>query len=285
MINWYTDTSVFYSAACRLRQGMDAIEDYVESRETIDGYCTICSQIVTFRVSAGVMMGEHVSLREGMICSECGVSSRSRLLYEAVEDTLRGTSVVKGALLESITPLATMLLRKYPSITLSEYLGPDIDSGTTRLLRGVEVRHESLLNLSYADQSLDFICHNDVLEHVYDFSPALRESMRVLRSGASAVFAMPFFPFLPTTQVRGRLDAGGAIEHIEPPEYHGDGVTNEGIYTFYHFGLDFIDSIREAGFGKVEIGLAHDVFRGYLSSNYRYGDDGVVLPIIFRATR
>lgn len=285
MINWYTDASSFYKAACRLRTHMDVIEDHVESRTSTDGYCCICARIVTFQVSAGVMMGEHVSLREGMTCSDCGVSSRSRLLYEAVQETLAGASVANGALLESITPLAKMLVRKHPSMILSEYLGPNIAGGTLSLLHGVEIRHESLLDLSYADQSLDLICHNDVLEHVYDFRQGLRESLRVLRSGASAVFVMPFFPFLPRTQIRGKLGSNGAIEHIEPPEYHGDGVTNEGIYTFYHFGLDFIDSMRASGFGKVEIGLAHDVFRGYLSCNFRYGDDGVVLPIIFRATR
>ena len=283
MIKWYTDEREFLAAASLLRQRLNDIEDYVEAQASVSGYCAVCERVVAFQTSAGVQMGAYTSLREGMLCDGCGGSSRSRLLFDAVTQTFGERGLASGAVLEAISPLAASLQARFPALIASEYLGDDVSPGDQRLLHGKPVRHESILSLSYADRSLDAVVHNDVLEHVYDIDRALSESGRVLRDGGYAIFVMPFFPFLENTQVRGHLLADGSIRHVEEPEYHGNGVTNEGIYTFYHYGLDFVARVRKAGFDRVEVGLAHDVFMGYLSNNYRYGEDGLVLPTVFRA--
>lgn len=284
MITWYEDAPSLRAAAVRLKERMFTIEAYVEEQSSIAGYCVICQANVSFQTSAGVMMGDHTSLREGMQCQRCGVSSRGRLLFDAIVETFGRDADLEGAVLEAMSPLAASLVAQFPALVGSEYLGSDVKPGDSRKLRDREVRHESILGLSYADASLDVLVHNDVLEHVYDVDGALRESLRVLRAGGACVFVMPFFPLIDRTQVRGRLNDDGSIEHFEEPEYHGDGVTDKGIYTFYHYGIDFVDRLRAIGFDKVQIGLAHDVYLGYLSNNYHYGDDGIVLPTVFRAS-
>jgi SAM-dependent methyltransferase len=283
VISWHEDSQTFMVAANRIKSRLVAIESHLESLESIPGYCAVCEKLVQFRVSAGVFLGPHVSLRAGMVCRQCNLSSRSRLLFDAISETLGDKADATGAILEALSPFAARLTKQYPSLTTSEYLGDDMPPGGSRMLNGTRVRHESLLQLSYKDASLDLVSHNDVLEHVYDTDRALRESRRVLRSGGACVFLMPFFPFRPHSLLRGRLRDDGSIEHIEEPEYHGDGVTGKGIYTYHYFGLDFVDRLREAGFRKVQIGLTYDVFLGYLGNNYRYGDDGIVLPTVFRA--
>lgn len=68
------------------------------------------------------------------------------------------------------------------------------------------------------------------------------------------------------------------------PSIGGGDVKKEGICTFLPFGgADLMGSIRFAGFALVQAGKEHDVFAGDLSNNYRYGDDSVVLSIVFRA--
>jgi len=283
VISWYENSQTFLFAARRLKGRIIAIEGHVESLETAPGYCAVCEMIVEFRTSAGVYQGAHVSLREGMVCQRCGISSRGRLLFDAIGETVGSDANPRGAILEALSPFAAALLTRYPSLTMSEYLGGDMKSGESLILRGMIVRHESMLQLSYPDASLDVVSHSDVLEHVYDTDLALRESLRVLRSGGACVFLMPFFPFRPQSLLRGRLRSDGTIEDIEKPEFHGDVVTGKGIYTFHYFGMDFIDRVREAGFRDVQVGLAHDAFQGYLSNNYCYGDDCIVLPTVFRA--
>ena len=43
----------------------------------------------------------------------------------------------------------------------------------------------------------------------------------------------------------------GTIEHLHPPEYHGDPLDPGGCLCFHHFGWDLLDLLRDAGFRSV----------------------------------
>jgi hypothetical protein len=43
--------------------------------------------------------------------------------------------------------------------------------------------------------------------------------------------------------LRARIGADGAIEHLEPAEYHGDLVSG-GVLCFHHFGWDLLEQAR-----------------------------------------
>jgi SAM-dependent methyltransferase len=51
-------------------------------------------------------------------------------------------------------------------------------------------------NPQYADQSFDLLIASDVLEHIGDEGPALRNWLRILKSGGHLIVCVPAFTFL-----------------------------------------------------------------------------------------
>lgn len=282
MLCWYVHETELMAALARYQPAMDAGDAWVEAQERLEGYCSVCASRTSFEVCTGVMLGVHPSLREGLRCPGCGLVNRNRLLFDAITDTPLAHPTA-GLALEATTPLFARLQQRLPWMEGSEYFGPEHQAGARVPFQGRLVQHQSITGLGHPDASLDLLVHNDVLEHVEDTARALAECRRVLRPGGACVFTMPFFPYRGHTLLRGRQREDGSIEHIEPPEYHGDGLRSEGIYTFHHFGIDFIGKVRGAGFARVEIGMDFDVFRGYTTNNHRYGDQALMPPIVFRA--
>ena len=51
---------------------------------------------------------------------------------------------------------------------------------------------------------------------------------------------------------RARVTGEGTIEHLLPPEYHGDPLREAGCLAFRYFGWEMLDEIRSCGFGRAE---------------------------------
>jgi SAM-dependent methyltransferase len=283
MIRWFSDVDGLAAEVCELEPQFQAVNAAMATSQAVPGYCTACEASSRFVVDVGCYLGEYPSLREGLVCPACGLNNRSRLLLQALVETVPPDDR-PGAVLEATTPLFRALRRRYSEAIGSEYFDGDAAPGSIRRHNGAHVRHESIVGLSYATASMAFVVHNDVLEHVADTARAMSECRRVLVDGGACVFTMPFFPYRASTLVRGRLGPGGAIEHLQPPEYHGDGLRSGGIYTFYHFGRDFVRQVAAAGFRRVEVGLCFDPYLGHTSNNHRYGVEEIVAPTIFRAS-
>lgn len=286
---WFESAASLVASAETSLARMHAIEDHIVRTEVVDGYCVNCECIVPFSVFGGAMLGIHINLREGMVCQVCGLNARSRLLLLAASE-LFVSGDQRLAVMEAFSPFALAIKRRWPAAQLSEYFGPGLIPGTVTQRTGTlepskAARHEDLMRLSYGDESLDGLVHNDVLEHVSEVTPALQEVYRVLRPGGIALFTMPWFPWLQRSLIRGRLREDGSIEEFLPPEYHGDGLRPQGIYTFYNFGADFGDMLAQAGFEKTRYGVCYDPMCGFLSNNYRYGTDGLMMPSVLVARR
>lgn len=271
-------------------RGLDAYriaaEGWIESHEAVDGYCGTCERMTRFAVTVGGYYGPHPNLREAMKCPGCNLSNRNRLLHEALKARTRPAEEPRIALLERTTPLFSALQREFPDIAGSEYLGEGKESGTTHAWQGLEVRHESITDLSFDDGSLDFLLHCDVLEHVHDYRRALREAARVLDpAGGTMLCTVPFFMTRVEERELARPRPDGTIEFFGPPEYHGDGLRPEGILTWHHFGWNLLDDVRAAGFAQAAIGLAYDPFRGYTTNNHPTFDYGLMHPLVLYAER
>ncbi|MDX5516411.1 MULTISPECIES: class I SAM-dependent methyltransferase [Stenotrophomonas] len=285
---WFDTVDALTDAVADSLGTMRVIDAGIAAGAAIDGYCVHCERVCLLQVNGGALFGEDVNLREGLVCQSCGLNSRSRQLYLAARRAFPHGS--RLALLEAFSPLARYAEAAWPGIQLSEFHDSSARSGQTYEFPDNEgghrrAFHQDMQRMSFADQSLDGILHNDVLEHVPDALAGLQECHRVLVDGGTALFTMPWFPWLPSTLVRGRLDEQGALLELLPTELHGDGLRPEGIYTFYNFGADFADLLGRAGFSKIAFGCCYDPFAGFVTNNYRYGDDFLMLPTVIRATK
>ena len=287
--SWHVSARSVVAAAEHSARHVQAFEDAVVQRDFHRALCTHCGTLTRMQVNGGAMLGDHINLREGLICTDCGLNARARLLLHACSSVFpdRDSPI---ALLEAFSPLALIARASWPQVTCSEFFSGNVQPGQTvtrTTANGIvrDARHEDLTRLSYADASLDGIVHNDVLEHVADTGAALAEMLRVLRPGGCAVFTMPWFPWREPTTVRGRLLEDGSLERLCPDEFHGDGLRDGGIYTYYNFGADFERLMTDAGFDEVRFGICYAPACGFFTNNYRYGRDGVMLPTIIVGQR
>lgn len=290
-IRWFADRDGFTAAAAGLQEAIARHDRPLAAASGAAGHCTACARASVFEVDGGARAGDYPNLRESLRCRRCRLTTRQRLMHLALAEEAAGRGGAwRGALLEQSTRLYRAAHARWPQLAGSEFLGPDRVSGrsywwSTHWWRWRRTRHESITSFSYAAQSLDLVAHSDVLEHVYDTDAALHECARVLRGGGAMLFTVPFALESATSVLRGRLLPDGGIEHIAPPEYHGDGVRHGGIYTFHTFGWDLLDRMRSAGFARAEIGFCHASGEGFAASNPGIADAWLGLPILFRATR
>jgi len=128
------------------------------------------------------------------------------------------------------------------------------------------VRNEDVTQLSFDDSSVDIVLSFDVLEHVPDYRTALREFHRVLDSGGQLVLSVPF-SHQHETLVRATVDKNGNIKHLVEPCYHGDPLSHEGVLSFYDFGMELLDEMREAGFEECFLLCYYSKKWAYLNRN------------------
>lgn len=266
IFRWFERDDEMLAYAETLRRLLVPIEELISASASFSGYCPCCEQPTEFTVNSGVMLGTGPNLREGLVCTRCGLSNRNRLVYTAVREVVASYPEPKMAILECLSPLFRQLKLVLPEIQGSEFLGRDVAPGAMHEAAGGTVRNESITNLSHPTASLDVICHNDVLEHVYDTRAALRECRRVLRAGGVLLFTCPFLMYRTDIATRATEQADGTVVHHETPEYHGDPVRAEGALTFHHFGWQLLQECRDAGFADAHCGVLYDPFLGFTSS-------------------
>lgn len=215
---------------------------------SVPGYCWICQAPSQFRYDLQYSNGRDVNWRERLVCARCGLNNRLRLTVQVIDaEGLRG----RGYLTEHVTPLARLLLARFPGLVTSEYLGPDHAPGQ---VSRQGIRHEDLRRLSLAAGSADFAVSCDVLEHIADYDTALGELARILVPGGLALITVPFLLHAADNLVRARLE-GGRLVHLLEPEYHGDPVGGQGVLCYYHFGWQLLDDLRRAGFADAWLDL------------------------------
>lgn len=215
---------------------------------SVPGYCWICQAPSEFLYDLQYSNGRDVNWRERLVCVRCGLNNRLRLTVQVIDaEGLRG----RGYLTEHVTPLARLLLARFPGLVTSEYLGPDHAPGQ---VSQQGIRHEDLRRLSLAAGSADFAVSCDVLEHIADYDTALGELARILVPGGLALITVPFLLHAADNLVRARLE-GGRLVHLLEPEYHGDPVGGQGVLCYYHFGWQLLDDLRRAGFADAWLDL------------------------------
>ncbi|AFL74601.1 class I SAM-dependent methyltransferase [Thiocystis violascens] len=231
----------------------------------VDGFCYPCGAPSAFEVdyrygseSEGVRIPNW---RETLICECCGLNNRLRASVELFDRFCRAQRTDRIYITEQTTPMYRWLVDRYAQVTGSEYLGDRIPFGA---VNAQGVRNESLTQLSFPDATFDRMISFDVLEHIPDVAKALRECHRCLKPGGHLLLSVPFVVSAEHTLVRARVSANGEVEHLLPPEYHGDPLSSDGCLCFYHFGWDLLEQLRASGFGEARVLLYWSRELGYL---------------------
>lgn len=272
-----------FLAGWREAHRTDPSERYAELLRTAAGgklhlqrFCLCCGEttrmLVDFYGGEVDAAGARVpNWRERLVCTRCGMNNRQRLVAKLIDQAARRYPQASIYLMEQVTPIFEWVKGLHGSrVQGSEYLGHTCRGGT----RVGGIRHEDVMNLSFADASFDVIVSNDVLEHVPDPERALRECLRVLKPGGTMLATFPFHDANETTIVRAML-ADDGVRHLQPPRYHGNPVSSGGSLVYQDFGWDLLDLMHRIGFSSAACEM-------YLSD--AFGHLGMGL-LVFRLTK
>ena len=234
---------------------------------TTPGFCCVCGQTTKFLTSFMYSTGPTPdgrpmpNWREHMQCPHCGLVNRMRAALNALHTYARPNTESRIYISERLTQTYSWLEKRYATLQGSEYFGPDQKPGS--LVDGI--RHEDVMNLSFEDNSFDFVLSFDVLEHVPFPDKAFMEIYRVLDEKGVFIFSVPFSSDSKFDVIRALLQNDGSIEHHFPAEYHGNPVDPEGgALCFRYFGWQMLEELRQIGFAKVRALAFWSEIQGYL---------------------
>lgn len=217
---------------------------------TLPGFCYICDRHVNFSVNVENGRSHNGRLipnwRESIVCEECNLNNRTRGFIHILEFLTGVDSYTKIYIAEQLSPLYNHLKSKYPLLVGSEFLGNDCSRFVE--INGQIVQHQDLTSLTFENDLFDIVLHQDVLEHIPDYLAATRECYRILKPGGYFFFSVPFILNSDKNIIRSRMLPNGCIEHLLPPEYHGNPLDPEGCLAFYHFGWELLEQMKTIGF-------------------------------------
>lgn len=234
-----------------------------KSEFTFSGYSEPSQETVSFQVN---VVGGQINWRESMLCPITGLNNRSRA---SISILLRECGLTPNSnvyITEQTTVLWDWLKKFYPKAVGSEYYGSKCPLGDSH----EGIRNEDMTKLTFPSSSFDVVASFDVLEHVPEYSHALYEVRRVIKSGGYLLMSFPFTG-LNETLVRAKINTDDAIEYLVEPEYHGDPLNSEGgILCYYHFGFDILKSLLEVGFSDAKVVWIWSRSLGYLGGMQPY---------------
>lgn len=94
-----------------------------------------------------------------------------------------------------------------------------------------------LQNIPFEDNYFDFVITEDVLEHVWDVTRALKEINRVLKPGGKHIFTVPVHENIVTM----------SRKYNQLEVFHGDPLRPEGAKVFTDFGRDIASFVDKFG--------------------------------------
>ena len=232
-------------------------------------YCVVCDIVLPTRLTwhfagSDARGAVHPAWTETCVCTSCGLNSRMRAVMAYLKAHYSNARKVYFA--EESTKSFKVAKAIFGDVVGSEYLGPERQPGRRylRANRRFLVRHEDLVHLSFPSEAFNLVVTQDVFEHIPQYRDAFKEILRVLAPAGSLVFTVPFFAEETQTRIRAVVNGDGAVQHILPPEIHGNPVDKGGSLCFQNFGWDILDDLTECGFVSAEAHLYWGPWQGHL---------------------
>jgi SAM-dependent methyltransferase len=200
--------------------------------------CPNCGPSVLVRIAPNAI---------GVRCLRCAASAATLSLIAVLQSARPRFAAEAVYELAARGPFVDFLRRCVPRLTCSEFFD-DVPRGERR----DGVLCQDVQQLMFADASFDVVTSTEVFEHVPDDARGFREVRRVLRPGGVFIFTVPLADAGATVE-RARL-RNGKLEHLLPPEYHGDRIRGKDrVLAFRNYGFDITDRLRASGFQEAGI--------------------------------
>lgn len=262
------------SAAAAAARSFDdsVIEAHIKQDAWVyPGFCEPCDQHVLFGVDLNAAWQKKgrrwiPNTRERLVCPITRLNNRQRLVATVLKQSLsrivsRPPSVY---LMEQVTPFYRWCIAKFEGAKVigSEYLGPEINSGT--VIR--DICHEDAACFSFETSSQDVIVSNDVFEHVAFPERSFSECARILRPGGTMLMTIPFHNESATSVTRAEIRNKQLLHHLRP-NYHDNPVApKQGSLVFTDYGWDVLEMATRAGFSDAWVGIYHAPTLGHIGS-------------------
>jgi SAM-dependent methyltransferase len=197
------------------------------------GFCYSCNRSTQFTAM-------NSWWRDNYLCDQCGSIPRERALMFCIEKFFPNW---KELVIHESSPsprgTSIRLANEAKWYTASQFY-PGIQPGVMH--NGF--RNENLENLSFDDRSIDLHISQDVFEHIFDPGLAFKEIARTLKPGGAHIFTTPLVNKTAATEWCAKRGNGGKIEYIlQPPEYHGNPVSDKGALVTVRWGYDIAEYI------------------------------------------
>lgn len=199
------------------------------------GYCPICGKAASFR-------SENSWLRDHFVCLTCWSIPRERALMAVIDARYPNwRELVVHESSPAIRGASSRLREGCVRYTPTQFY-PDVSLGSTER----DYRCENLESLTFPDESIDLHVSQDVLEHVFDPTAAFREIARTLKPGGAHIFTVPLVYRSGPSRCRARRRPDGTVEHLEPPEFHGNPIDDQGSLVVTDWGFDIVKAIHDS---------------------------------------
>ena len=203
-------------------------------------YCCICkTNVDSFSPSDGISASPYIdqfdiigSDVKNFFCPNCKCFDRERHLF-LYFNALNIFEIYQNKTILHIAPERN-LLKRLSAITENLIVG-DINPGQYE--KEYNVMKIDITNIQLPNDSLDLVIANHVLEHVTDYSKALLEIFRVLKTEGHAVLQTPY--------------SNRIYSNFEDKLINSDELRHAWYGRHDHvriFGLRLLDDIKDVGF-------------------------------------
>lgn len=192
------------------------------------GRCAICSAERRF-------VARDPWLRDHYLCAGCGSCPRQRALVEILNWIRPKWRKLR---IHESSPTLPYFAKECVQYTASFFF-EELPLGVHR--GGYD--NQNLECLTFDAEHFDVFITQDVLEHVFRPELAIREIMRVLRTGGIHIFTAPKHKHILKSYARSVLK-DGIVEHQFEPVYHGSPVGDGRALVTWDYGADFDDLLQ-----------------------------------------
>jgi SAM-dependent methyltransferase len=222
------------------------------------GECPICEQSVTF-VAKGPLF------RNTLRCERCKSAPRNRALMHVLK--MNFPNWKKLAIHESSPAWDRVSYRLAAECELyiaSQYdvtvpFGEMVDAPRLPCKR---YRSENLECQTFPDNLFDVVLMQDVFEHIFEPDKAIKEITRTLKPGGALIMTVPITRGRRTSQRRASLVDGQVRHLLEPPQFHGNPVGNDGSLVTIDWGYDIVSYLQHHSGMPFRIMSIDDIDRG-----------------------